>query len=184
MTDDLENCQPLWNPDMDQEFVASEVRKTRDNNIGYLITNTQKILSAALAERFAPHGVTPAQWQALVVLWERDGIVQRDLAEKISIEQATLTRTLDRMERDGFVERRRDERDRRRIRVFVTAKGFSLINSLVPEALGVLAQAMEGFSESETDLLRGFLRRIIGNIDADHALSEQTFSQLTRGAAQ
>lgn len=184
MPHELEGSQPLWNPDMDPEDVAAEVRATRDNSIGYLVTHSQKVLMAAIAERLAPHGVTPAQWQALVVLWECDGIVQRDLAERISIEQATLTRTLDRMERDGFVERRRDVEDRRRVRVHVTKKGFLLINTLVPEAMNVLGQAMKGFNEAEIDQFRSFLRRLIGNLNADHPLSEQTHTQLSRGAAQ
>ncbi len=165
--------EPLWQPGMDREYIAAEVRKKRNSSIGYLLANAHKLTMGMLAECLAPKGVTPAQWQVLVVLWEEDGIVQRELAERMVIEQATLTRTLDRMERDGFVERRRDEHDRRRFRVFVTETGFGLINLLVPEAMKTLAAVTEGFSEEEAELFRSFLRRIIGNVNAAHPLAER-----------
>ncbi len=169
--------EPLWEPGMDREYVAAEVRKKRNNSIGYLLANAHKQTMGMLAECLAPNGVTPAQWQVLVVLWEEDGIVQRELAERMVIEQATLTRTLDRMERDGFVERRRDENDRRRFRVFVTETGFGLINTLVPEAMKTLATVTRGFSEEEAELFRSFLRRIIGNVDASHPLAELALAE-------
>ena len=165
--------EPMWEPGMDREYLAAEVRKKRNSSIGYLLANAHKQTMGMLAECLAPMGVTPAQWQVLVVLWEEDGIVQRELAERMVIEQATLTRTLDRMERDGFVERRRDEHDRRRFRVFVTENGFNLINTLVPAAMKTLATVTAGFSEEEANIFRSFLRRIIGNVDASHPLAEK-----------
>lgn len=167
-------CEQLWKPGMDREFIASEVRSKRNNSIGYLLAIAQKKTMAALADRLSPLGVTPAQWQVLVVLWEQDGIVQRDIAERMVIEQATLTRTLDRMERDGFVMRHRDEQDRRKIRVYVTEKGFGLINTLVPEAMKILTTITNGFSENEINIFRSFLRRLIGNIDPANPLAEQS----------
>lgn len=181
-------AEPLWDPGMDREYVAAEVRKKRNKAVGYLITNASKQTLALLADCLAPAGVSPAQWQVFVVLWEKDGIVQRDLAEHMAIEQATLTRTLDRMERDGFVERKRDENDRRRIRVFVTEMGFGLINTLVPKAMKVQETITKGFSDEELDLFRSFLRRLIGNTNADHPLAEKNYQapgeHLEKGAAQ
>ncbi len=173
LRDKIKKGETLWEPGMDREYIATEVRRERNNSIGYLLANAQKLTMGKLAERLAPMGVTPAQWQVLVVLWEEDGIVQRELAERMVIEQATLTRTLDRMERDGFVERRRDESDRRRFRVFVTENGFNLINTLVPSAMKTLVEITVGFNEKEADLFRSFLRRIIGNVDASHPLAEK-----------
>ncbi|MDH5489281.1 MAG: MarR family transcriptional regulator [Rhodospirillaceae bacterium] len=185
-------CENLWEPGMDREFIAAEVRSKRNNSIGYLLAVAQKQTMAMLADRLAPLGVTPAQWQALVVLWEEDGIVQREIAERMVIEQATLTRTLDRMERDGFVERRPDEHDRRRTRVFVTEKGFGLINTLVPEAMEVLTTITNGFSDDEINVFRSFLRRLIGNISPTHTLAEHNINgskqnldaRLNKGAAE
>ncbi|MDH5187396.1 MAG: MarR family transcriptional regulator [Rhodospirillaceae bacterium] len=178
-------CEHLWEPGMDREFIAAEVRRTRNNSIGYLLSIAQKLTMAMLADRLSPLGVTPAQWQVLVVLWEEDGIVQRDIAERMVIEQATLTRTLDRMERDGFVERRPDEQDRRRTRVFVTERGFGLINTLVPEALKVLGAITDGFNDEEINIFRSFLRRLIGNINPSHilALAEQNNNDATQNFA-
>jgi len=50
----------------------------------------------------------PAQFLALSELWGDDGLTQRELAERLGVEQATMANTLARMERDRLVERRRD----------------------------------------------------------------------------
>ncbi len=152
----------------DRETIAAAVRSERDNSIGYLNAIAHKLLLGKLAERLGHHGVTPGQWAALVVLWECDDIVQKDLAERMAIESATLTRTLDRMERDGFVKRHRDKEDRRRVRVQVTDKGLGLINTLVPEALDTIAHATRDLTQDETLLMRNLLKRVIHNIDDRH----------------
>lgn len=67
-------------------------------------------------------GITPAQFYVLSSLWETDGIKFKDLAQRLSMDGATLTGILDRLERMELVARRDDPEDRRSLLIFLTEK--------------------------------------------------------------
>ena len=100
--------------------------------MGYLVNRAAKAFSRALADRLAAHGAHLGQWAVLVFLWERDGQSQGELSRRVAIEDATMVRTVDRMERDGLVRRVRDARDRRRVNVFLTDKGRAVLATCQP----------------------------------------------------
>lgn len=151
-------------PQPSAEFSAA-VREARDNSIGYLITMTQRQLHRALGARLGEHGISVAQWSVLVVLWEVDGLTHKELSDRLAVETATISRTVDRMERDGLVKRVRSDTDRRQVHVHLTDKGAGLWRNLVPEAQTMLNFALAGFSEQEEETLRGLLKRVIHNIE-------------------
>ncbi len=72
--------------------------------------------------RLAPFGITPVQFYVFSVLWLNDGIKFKDLAERVSMDGATLSGILDRMERAGYVARGEDPEDRRSLLVFLTGQ--------------------------------------------------------------
>ena len=149
-------------PQPSAEFSAI-VRDKRDNSIGYLITQAQRLLYKGLGAKLQTHGVTVAQWTVLVVLWEVDGLTQKDLSDRVTVETATLSRTIDRMERDGLVKRERSATDRRQVHVRLTDYGAGLWRVLVPEAEAMLAFALKGIDENEEQTLRVLLKRVIAN---------------------
>lgn len=150
-------------PQPSAEFSAM-VREKRDGAIGYLVTYAQKLLHRGLGEALQKHGVTVAQWMVLVVLWETDGLTQKELSQRVAVETATLSRTVDRMERDGLVTRDRSETDRRHVHVRLTKHGAGLWRDLVPEAEANQERALNGISESEEEVLRSLLKRVITNM--------------------
>jgi len=143
---------------------SAMVREKRDSAIGYLITCAQKLLHRGLGDSLQKHGVTVAQWAVLVVLWETDGLTQKELSQLVAVETATLSRTVDRMERDGLVTRDRSDVDRRQVHVRLTEYGAGLWRDLVPEAEANQERALAGISEDEEELLRTLLRRVITNM--------------------
>ncbi|ATW26657.1 MarR family winged helix-turn-helix transcriptional regulator [Candidatus Formimonas warabiya] len=66
--------------------------------------------------------ITPVQFYVLSSLWEADGVKFKELAQKLSMDGATLTGILDRLERTGFVTREDDPEDRRSLLVFLGEK--------------------------------------------------------------
>jgi len=150
-------------PQPSAEFSAM-VKEKRDGAVTYLITYAQKLLHRSLGDRLQNHGITVAQWAVLVVLWETDGLAQKELSERVAVETPTLSRTLDRMERDGLVKRERNVQDRRQVHVNLTEHGAALWRDLVPEAEANLERALDGFDENEEAVLRGLLKRVIGNM--------------------
>jgi len=85
----------------------------RTRSAGYLANHMARLFAQRLHERIRPLGLAPAQFMTLLELWTADGLTQSDLVERLDVEQATMANTLGRMERDGLIERRADERDAR-----------------------------------------------------------------------
>ncbi len=131
-----------------------------EESLGYQINYLAKAFARALAKQLSPHGVSIAQWAVLLVLWADDGPSQTELSRRVAIEDATMVRTIDRMERDGLVVRQRDTQDRRRIHVCLTEQGLALRDVLVPLAAVVNEVAMSGLTEIERDQARDLLGRM------------------------
>lgn len=105
-----------------------------------------------------------AQWEVLTRLWQRNGTSQTALARGAGRDKAGMTRLLDRMERDGLVERRADPDDRRVSRVFLTPDGRSLHCDLLPIVSQVIEKALRGMDEKDLTALRCGLKRIHQNL--------------------
>jgi DNA-binding MarR family transcriptional regulator len=117
----------------------------------------QRLYAKALSKRLDPHGVRPGYLEVFFRLWEQDGVTQKDLHQGLDVEQATLSNTLKRMERDGFVLRTRNPRDRRQSLIVLTDTGASL-RKLVLAAIDDL-QAVVNTRLSIND--RRYFRRIL-----------------------
>lgn len=72
------------------------------------------------------YGLAPAQLGALKRLWKNDGMTNTELGERLFLKTSTVTALIDRMERDGFVYRKRNKEDRRVINIWLTEKGWEL----------------------------------------------------------
>lgn len=121
----------------------------KDRSAGYLANHMARLFARELHRRIKPLGLTPGTFPALLALWEREGLTQRELTDRLDIEQATMANTLGRMERDGLIVRRRDTRDGRVQRIWLTEKARSLEAQAVAAADQVNAEALDGLSEAD-----------------------------------
>ena len=87
-------------------------------------------MSEITREKVRSYGLTTTQFFLLIALYEQDGIFISTLAHKLALRKATLTGLLDRLERDGFTERRADPQDRRVMRIHLTPKAEKLRDEL------------------------------------------------------
>ncbi|MBS4030941.1 MAG: MarR family transcriptional regulator [Clostridiales bacterium] len=99
--------------------------------------------------RLVAFGITPVQFYVFNVLWEKDGLKFKELAEKVNMDGATLTGILDRMERSGFVKRQDDPEDRRSLLVYLTAKSKSQGQEMVRLADGFDDDVRQQIPEAE-----------------------------------
>src|SRR5882724_6005209 len=88
-----------------------------DQQLCFAMYRASRALIRAYGPLLEPLGVTYPQYLALLVLWEEDGVSVKRLGERLSLDSATLTPLLKRLERPGLVERRRDEADECVVRV-------------------------------------------------------------------
>ncbi|MEJ3750460.1 MarR family transcriptional regulator [Actinomycetes bacterium KLBMP 9797] len=137
----------------------------RDESLGYQINHLARLLAQALAARIAPYGVVPGQFAQLLALYEQDGLSQRELCDRVGIEQPTMANTLQRMQRDGLVRCVPDPSDRRRIRIYLTERARGLEVDLTNAARAVNAAATKNLTESETTTYLHLTTRLIHSLE-------------------
>ena len=135
-----------------------------DESTAHLATLTARFFSKALNTRMSSYGVSSGQLPLLLHLWEDNGISQKDLSRRVNIEEPTAANTLNRMERDGLIERKRNPLDRREIRVHLTEKGESLKNDIIPFAKEVNSLATHGMSPEDKKRLNSLLAYVISRL--------------------
>jgi|YNPNPStandDraft_1061719.scaffolds.fasta_scaffold01978_3 DNA-binding MarR family transcriptional regulator len=109
-------------------------------------------------------GLHRGQPPMLHALWEREGLTQGELASRLHVRPATMTKMVRRMEKAGFVERRADPDDQRVSRIYLTDAGRT-IQGEVREVWSVLeSETFAGFTVEERVLLRRFLTQIRENL--------------------
>jgi MarR family transcriptional regulator, transcriptional regulator for hemolysin len=100
--------------------------------IGFLVHDVSRMRRTLFDQRVKELGITRAQWSALSALsrHETEGTIQSDLARELEVGKVTIGGLIDRLETSGIVERRTDGEDRRIRRVFITAKGYDVIEQM------------------------------------------------------
>nr|WP_316243067.1 MarR family transcriptional regulator [Jannaschia aquimarina] len=126
-------------------------RFDRTRSAGYLANHMARLFAQRLHERIRPLGLAPAQFMTLLELWDEDGLTQRDLVDRLDVEQATMANTLARMERDGLIERRAHEADARAKTIHLTRRARDLRGPAEAAAREVNAMAMEGMEAAERE---------------------------------
>ncbi len=111
-------------------------------------------------EKIQPFGLTHGQFFMLIALFEEDGALPSRRSEKTALDRPTITGLLDRLERDGWVERRPDPADRRTFRVHLTAgaeRQREVLLSIFDEVNGLF---LAKFSAEEWLQFQSFLNRL------------------------
>jgi MarR family transcriptional regulator, transcriptional regulator for hemolysin len=128
--------------------------------IGYLVSDVARLMRTVFDRRVRHLGVTRAQWLALTRLDRRPGASQSDVAEMLEIEKATAGRLIDRLETNGWVERRADPNDRRINRIYLSNTAELLLQSLWPIAAETNNEAMGDLTDEERSVLTDLLGRM------------------------
>jgi MarR family transcriptional regulator for hemolysin len=132
--------------------------------LGLHLTRVSKTVSRAFDETLAEAGGSLPAWLVLISLKSRQLASQRELAEAVGIQGATLTHHLDTMESAGLVTRRRDPANRRLHLVELTPAGDALFLRLRDAAMAFDRRLRAGLSDDDTAQLETLLTRLRDNI--------------------
>jgi MarR family transcriptional regulator for hemolysin len=132
--------------------------------IGRHLADVAKAVSRAFDDALAAAGGTVPVWLVLISLKSRQLASQRELAEAVGIQGATLTHHLNAMETAGLVTRRRDPENRRLHVVELTAEGDALFFRLRDAATAFDKRLRAGFSERELGQLEELLTALRDNV--------------------
>jgi len=138
----------------------------RLRNFGFLIKDISRLQAKNFERHARALNMTLAQCKVLAHLERNEGIAQVRLAELADTDPMTLVRILDRMERDGWVERRSDPADRRARQLFLTKAAMPVLEEMWRVADRSRAEALAGLSATDREQLLSLLGRIQSNLHA------------------
>jgi DNA-binding MarR family transcriptional regulator len=150
-------------------------------HFGYLLVDTSRLYLKSFARQAAGLGVTLNESKALGYVARNEGISQARLAELCDLEPMTLVRILDRMETEGWIERRADASDRRIKRLFLTPSAQSILDELLEIAAELRERAMSGLLPGDRTAFMHTLEHLYETLSADEC--PKATSEARAGAA-
>jgi DNA-binding MarR family transcriptional regulator len=136
----------------------------RIRNLGFLMKDVSRLWVRYFESHADQIGMTLTQAKVLVFLSRNEGCTQARLAELCDTDPMTLVRVLDRMQTDGFLERRPDPSDRRVYRLFLKPASDPILAEITRIGDRARAEALAGLSNEERTQLIGLLERVHANL--------------------
>ncbi|WP_295138985.1 MarR family transcriptional regulator [uncultured Reyranella sp.] len=131
-----------------------------DEYIGYVLSDVARLIRTVFDRRVRGIGLTRAQWLVLTRLYRRPGASQTELADMLEIDRASAGRMIDRMQKNGWVERRADSEDRRINRLYLTADARRAHKEMWTIAEDTVDDALAPLSAAERDQFTRLAARV------------------------
>jgi DNA-binding MarR family transcriptional regulator len=144
---------------------AEAVEFSLAESSGFLVRDANRAFQRLLEKRIAPYGVARGQWYFLRVLWNEDGLSQRELSARVGTMEPTTVIALRTMEKSGLIRRVRSTDDRRRSHVWLTPKAQRLRTELLTLARSITDAAEAGVTPDELAMFRTVIARMTANLD-------------------
>lgn len=137
-----------------------------NDSLGSLSGLTSRLLGNLLAKRFHGAGVemTAEQWGTTLILLNNGPMTQSQIVEQMHLEKSSVSRLVDGLEKRGWVRRSPDQKDPRSKLVTPTPELKEIARKCSKIATNVLDEAREGLDDSEVELLKSLLSRVIVNL--------------------
>ena len=141
-------------------------RQPVDEPLGFLLGAAARKVAKLYAAGLAGAPVTPSQLYALRQLWREDGLALVDLRERAQLDATSATWIAEQLEKAGLVERRRNDPDRRIVRLWLTDAGRALRGELEPRVAGWDAAIEARLDGGHTPLELAAFRAVLGTLVA------------------
>ncbi|MDO8974247.1 MarR family winged helix-turn-helix transcriptional regulator [Reyranella sp.] len=137
-----------------------------DEYIGYVLSDVARLIRTVFDRRVRDIGLTRAQWLVLTRLYRRPGASQTELADMLEIDRASAGRMIDRMQKNGWVERRADSDDRRINRLYLTADARRAHKDMWAVAEATVDDALAPLSTAEREQFTRLAARVKGQLQS------------------
>lgn len=128
--------------------------------INFLLSTAQHNVFQYLSVKLSSLGITPSQYSVLSCLWGRSHATPKQLAEILGIETSTVSGLLDRLQKNGLIDRIVNSEDRREVQVIATQKGRDLEKPVTVIIDDMNREVLKTFTQDEIDKLKSMLRII------------------------
>ena len=136
-----------------------------DKAIGSASVRLSKKLTRIINLHLKSFSITTEQWSVLRTLSESDDISQKELSERSDKDQATLTKILDLLEKNAFIERVQNPSDRRSFLIKITNKGSQLVKEVTPYLEEVFAKITDSIQAEKLAIYKEIVLSLENNIE-------------------
>lgn len=161
----MKDRKPDW--DARQEILRYWREAAPNDRLAHLVRDAGRSCVRALQFRLAEHDVSFGHWTFLRILWQADGLTQRELSSRAGVTEPTAVIALKSMARLGYLTRKPAKDNKKNLCIRLTAKGRALKRVLEPLAKEVNTVAVRGVKASEIRATRKTLLAIIENLAKD-----------------
>ena len=138
-----------------------------NDRTAHLIRDTERAFRRALQIRLAPFGVPFGHWSFLRILWDADGLTQKELSERAGVMEPTTFAAMKAMEALGYVSRKHLPTNKKNVYVYLTDQGRALKKELVPLAEEANHVSTQNIAPSDVATVRRVLLAMIENLAQD-----------------
>ena len=157
-----------------------------EDKLAHLVKDAWRAFVRILQIQLMEHSVSFGHWTFLRILWEKEGLTQKELSIEAGVVDPTTHAALKTMEKLGYITRKKSPHNKKNIYIYLTKKGRDLQHELIPLAVEVNKAAVKGVDEADITATCRTLNKIIGNC-ADfekNAADHQNTLPSTRELAQ
>lgn len=116
-------------------------------------------------ELLKEENIHPRQMPLIIHLKKCEGCTQKELAEKMQVKPSTLNVMSGRMEKNGYIEKKQDEKDSRKSRIYFTEKGRSICEDGHKKFVMIQEKLQEYFTKEEQEELKRLLNKFCDCLD-------------------
>jgi len=131
-----------------------------EQSTGFLVVRTARSMKKVLDARLSEYGITSSQHSVLNTLAQTDGLSLSEIGKRVFLDKPAITGLADRLEKDGYVVRKRTARDRRVIHLWLTDKGRQLLKEFEDVVATTDQELIQQLSPDELGSFRDMLNRI------------------------
>lgn len=124
-----------------------------ERNLGFLLGDVARLTRTAFDRRVESLKLTRSQWWVLTYVYRDQGLTQSELAYNLEIGKVALGNLVDRLEANGWAERRADRKDRRVNRIYLTRKAKPILEKMRAPAQDLYDMIVSGLSKAQQESL-------------------------------
>jgi MarR family transcriptional regulator, organic hydroperoxide resistance regulator len=141
-----------------------------NDRMAHLVRDTERAFRRALQLRLAEHDVPFGHWAFLRILWESDGLTQKELSQRAGVMEPTTFNAMKAMESVGYIKRSQIPSNKKNVYVHLTKAGRALKKKLVPLAEETNKISVNNIAPADVATARRVLLAMLGNLVNDEAL--------------
>lgn len=142
-----------------------EGQKRRERSMPALFMEINRQYGKKCFGRLHDMGIQPGQMPIIMIVYGNDGCSQKEIAQKMGVKPPTVNISIQRLEKADIVCRKRDEKDQRVMRVYLTENGKKTVEGIIKQNHAMEKVMFNNFNDTELCLMRRFFEQILENIE-------------------